>query len=489
LSKWCWLAKTGLAVAMVLAPARAHAQKPILLECYVGKRPDDADRFMGPVLTAVQGRFRVGPDDVGKEWEERYSRPGLAVGPVKLDNVPNQVDDGFRKYANAAGSTAKQNLADAITSLEPIVAIVLASPAALVADTDLQAALKKALVGVAMAHQRLGHATEAFNAMAELHRAFPGGITRKDFGSDPFEFSRAVKKKLDAQGTGTLHVSVDEADASVFVDGRLVSGGRGGAGEFWVTNALAGPHRIYVRKGAASGRLYLVNVGAGQTAGLRVTWSFDEAFHTSPGYTALVYPDVDARDRSLFTDLQRVRRDLGATMVGAVCLEESDRRKLWGVLYSTTGTEPIRERTFALEPVEPSEEHLALFGAYLALESDTPPPEEIAPTPTAPREVPADTAKGRLWLWGGVGGGVTLAAVGTALIALDGKPTCSVPNATCPEEYATQTPGIIAVGVGVSAIAVSTWLLLRHPTNAARPLSGAVFVDHDRAGVVLGGTF
>jgi len=473
---------------MVLAPARAHGQKPVLLECYVGKRPEDADRYVGPVLTAAQARFRVGPDDVGKEWEERYSRPGLAVELVKLDDVPNRVDDGFRKYANAAGETARQNLGEAIASLEPIAAMLLASPAALVADTDLQAALKKALVGVAMAHQRLGHAAEALEAMAELLRVFPGGITRKDFGSDPFEFSRAVKKKLEAQGRGSIHVSVDEADASVFVDSRLVAGGHAGAGEFWVTDALPGIHRIYVRKGAASGRLYGVNVAPGQTAGLRVTWGFDEALHTSPGWAGLVYRDAEERDRSLFTDLQRVRRELDATMIGAVCLEDGARRKLWGVVYSATRTDPIRERSFALEPVEPSEEQLALFGAYLALETDTPPPEEIVPPP-APEKVSAARGTRRWWLWGGIGGGVALTALGAGLIAFDGTPTCNVPDATCPEEYATRTPGIVTIGVGVGAIAVSTWLLLRHSPSAAQPISGGVFVDHDRAGVVVGGTF
>lgn len=53
-----------------------------------------------------------------------------------------------------------------------------------------------------------------------------------------------------------------------------------------------------------------------------------------------------------------------------------------------------------------------------------------------------------------------LLAVGGHLVALDGTPTCDVPNVTCPRLYSTATAGSLLLGVGGligACVAVRYW--------------------------------
>ena len=57
-------------------------------------------------------------------------------------------------------------------------------------------------------------------------------------------------------------------------------------------------------------------------------------------------------------------------------------------------------------------------------------------------------------------GGAALAAVvtGVVLIGLDGNPTCSASNATCPREYATGTAGAVIGVVGLAGAGAAGWM-------------------------------
>ena len=72
-----------------------------------------------------------------------------------------------------------------------------------------------------------------------------------------------------------------------------------------------------------------------------------------------------------------------------------------------------------------------------------------------------DTPRPGRWGWKkyAIGGaGVASLITGLVLIGMDGNPTCDAPNATCPEEYATGTAGVLFTIVGVAGAGVSGWM-------------------------------
>jgi hypothetical protein len=68
--------------------------------------------------------------------------------------------------------------------------------------------------------------------------------------------------------------------------------------------------------------------------------------------------------------------------------------------------------------------------------------------------------------WAGAGATVAALAWGSVWIAVDGKGTCGGPIETCPEVYATRTPGLVIVGAGVALGAVTTWMFLRDRSSS-----------------------
>lgn len=70
---------------------------------------------------------------------------------------------------------------------------------------------RKTLVGLALAHKRLGQVERAAEHMAELLRSFPDrGFNRALFGPEAHELFLGVKRDLEAQAPGALAIEVDE---------------------------------------------------------------------------------------------------------------------------------------------------------------------------------------------------------------------------------------------------------------------------------------
>jgi hypothetical protein len=60
--------------------------------------------------------------------------------------------------------------------------------------------------------------------------------------------------------------------------------------------------------------------------------------------------------------------------------------------------------------------------------------------------------------WATAGGAAALLLTGIVLIALDGNPTCDVPDATCPREYATAAPGVVLGVLGLAGGGAAGWM-------------------------------
>jgi hypothetical protein len=60
--------------------------------------------------------------------------------------------------------------------------------------------------------------------------------------------------------------------------------------------------------------------------------------------------------------------------------------------------------------------------------------------------------------WATAGGAAALLVTGVVLLALDGNPTCDVPDATCPREYATTGPGVALGVLGLAGAGAAGWM-------------------------------
>jgi hypothetical protein len=97
-----------------------------------------------------------------------------------------------------------------------------------------------------------------------------------------------------------------------------------------------------------------------------------------------------------------------------------------------------------------------------------------------------DTPPPSRWGWkkyaiGGVGAAALI--TGVVLLALDGNPTCDAPGATCPEEYATGTAGIVFGVAGLAGAGVSGWMFwsernVRHESAAIAPTRGGAVATY-----------
>ncbi len=128
----------GVSLAIAVPPVPpCQADATIVVEVYVGKRPPDADRLIGPVIQALRASgARAGVRAVGDEYEASQSRPGVAVDQAALDGRPELVNRGFEAWTEARFAEATSMLGRAVTSAEH-------APAALIMDGDLRGAFRK----------------------------------------------------------------------------------------------------------------------------------------------------------------------------------------------------------------------------------------------------------------------------------------------------------------------------------------------------------
>ena len=72
----------SLAGVLLATVSPAHAGDDIVLESYTGARPDEAKKFVRPVIDELGRRGYSAGDDVGRKFESRVSRPALAPTEV-----------------------------------------------------------------------------------------------------------------------------------------------------------------------------------------------------------------------------------------------------------------------------------------------------------------------------------------------------------------------------------------------------------------------
>lgn len=389
---------------VVLGLSAQAAAADLVIESYTSARPESAARVMGVVRTEFRALgYAAEPSGLGDRISAAFSR---AAGPMSDDDAETtrrQVEDGYSKYL--AG-----DFAAAIDALKPALGRLVANPASLALDPSLRDAEHKALIGLALAHKRLGNADEAARHMSELVRSFPDrDVSRAFYGPEAVDLYRGVKSELERQGRGTLRVEVDDSEVVVFLNERYEAVGTA------ARKVLPGTYRVYTQKGTIAGRMRTVEVAAGQEARVFVSWKFDTALRTGSEFAGFIFSAADDRQKYEATYAIAVARALEAPRIVVLTIDVyQGRQALIGQVLPVDGGRPSRMAVLALEPVDPGDDQVRGLARFLAGGQAV--PGLILPTDSGGSHEPREAWYADRWGWGITAAGFVVAGVGAGFL-------------------------------------------------------------------------
>ncbi len=479
--------RTPVAVAILLslAPSRvALAQRgSIVLESYAGERPRDADELLAPLFRELATKGFLAGNDVAQLIEAKVSRAGDPLDPAQLAEATRLIDHGY-------GSFLKGQFEVATTELTRALEMLRSRPATLSKNQPLRDQALRAHLGLALAHQRLGHAEDATAVMAEFARSFPDReISRAQYGPEPAELAKKVRAELDQRGRGALKIKVDDATAVIFLNERYL-----GVGEASVLDLYAGKYRVYVQRGTSAGRVHEIDVVPGSEQTVKISWALDAALKTAP-FTGLAFDGDAARDEAALAS--NLALALDAPRVVVVSIREFDkRRSLWGAVLDPASGKSSRSGALALEPVKPGADKIRELGRYLTGGEASPdiiiePNFDTGPTPKADPEVMNKVRPGsgggsvsrpfKVLKWVTLIVGVGALGAGAYLIAIDGKSSCETTG--CSDEYNTAVPGYVSAGAGAALIGAGIVFFIKD--SGAKKRESQVSFAPARGGMVF----
>ncbi|RMH38649.1 MAG: hypothetical protein D6689_18985 [Deltaproteobacteria bacterium] len=437
-------------------------------------RPKDADRLLAPLLAELASLgYRLG-SDLADDIAKSLSLPG-STGADDVARAIRAVDEGWGRWLDGQFQAA-------IDTLSGAVAVLHANPEAFAANPAHRRLLQRALVGLALAHKRLGQADASEAAMAELVRSFPDEeLDRAEYGPEAYGLYRRVQSAVREQRPGSLRISVDDDSAAVFVNERFA-----GTGEVFLTDLPPGTYRVHVRRGKSGGRLHLVDVASGVNRVLSVDTALDAALRTRGGVVSLEFDRPGERARLEAGKATAIAREVGASGVIVIGVRPFEgRRSIVGSLLSLDSGKPQRSAAIAVEPTLPADALTRSLARFLA--GEEPAPGLIIAEPRPGERGGRPRRRFGPWPWVSAGAGLVAIGAGAFLIDLDG-PIFDDQGRHTPEEYRTRGAGIgLAVGGGIAlATGVALWWLDRRTEPAVVP---AVEVAGERFGVGIMGRF
>ncbi len=480
-NRWIVAAVTACALCV---PGLARGQS-VVFESYPGDRPGDADQLLAPLMAELESRdFLAGPGVLGKRIELRMSRSGHVLSSKEIATARRLVDDGWSKWISG-------NFRGASADMKAALDLYRSAPATIARDQSLRDPVLRALVGYALANKRLGNTAAATSAMAEVLRSYPDrGIDRTMFGPEAKRFYNDVAEDLRRAGTGTLRIDVDDANAVVFLNGRYVT-----LGSTTQSDLFPGRYRVYLQRGESAGRVHVVDVEAGGSAALSVTWGVEGTLRTRH-YVGFQFRGSADQERHEARYATSVARALGATGVVVVRIGIVDGRRVieGSVLLLDTGR-TLRRAYLPIEPVMPNASQVRSLALFLAGEGATKDLVVVGSKRDAPRDrdaPPSHERPYRVWKWLALGAGTAALATGIYLMSIDGDCSTGEPpaGASCAEVYETRTPGIGATVGGAVLVGTGFILWLKDDPNPSEPRRAATVVP-TRGGVMVGfgGTF
>jgi len=436
----------------------------IVLESYTGDRPADAPRLLGPVLDELSRQGYAAGDSVARTFETRGSRPALAGSGLPSD-FSAQVDRGFKAWVQG-------KFDDAINVLGPLIKTAQANSGAFAVNPALRDPLLKALIALALAHQRSGDLQSMKATFAEILRSFPDAqISRATYGPDAQSAFDQTRRALQSGGRGKLTIKLIDETGVVFVNESYRATGS------TTIELMPGEYRVIVVLNKSPSRNHVVEVKTNGETLVEVDPKMDRAVHTN-GYTGLAFATQSNRDATEAIYAARWAKLAGATSVIVVGIDDvRGRTAVVGSLVSLQTGRELRRASVPTEP-DPSTDKLRALARFLA--GENPVPGLDVQFSNALEAIGGgeggDTSRGgggnetphRQGRWGGwrwITGGFAFAALATGgvLVALDGRcPSPPPMGQQCNDFYDTGTAGYITLGGGAVLAAISIYLFVTH---------------------------
>lgn len=494
----------SLAGVLLATVSPAWAGDDIVLESYTGARPDDARKFVRPVIDELGRRGYAAGDDVGHKFESRVSRPAVVSTEV-FKKLKAEADRGRDEWARGKFDSA-------INILTPLVEAARMNQGVFAQQEDegLREAYQEAMIALALSRKGQGDPAGMNEVFGELVRSFTAASLGPAYGPEANQAFEAVRKQLMAR-PGRLVVRLSDESLAVYVDEQLeLVGSRTKSG------MATGEYRVLAKAAHRVSRSHRVEIHPGEDAAVTIDLGFDAAVHVAADWTGLSFATDDEREANESQYAARFATELGARSVAVVgvAVVQGHRVVIGSLINLATGWE-LRRATIAIDSAPPLDrlQALAKFlagdapgrGIEVMVNSDGKgPPQgrhvevaslhDGAAISAPPRNAPVDDRpRWAGWKW--ITGGAAVAALGAGagLVALNGACSSSVSktNGQCPQQYQTLGAGLGVLGGGVVLAGITAYLWATEPTaKPARPTKAA-FVAPTTGGAIAGlaGTF
>jgi hypothetical protein len=454
-----------LALAGAVTPAAAQgppssgttivrAARPIIvLESYVGHRPENASVILEPLLAELEVRgFAARPASILPQLGGLVPRPGALAKDKTAAEITQAADTGFAAYTHGRFAEAEVALMLALDQVHR-------NPALLVLDTNNLNTTFKILVGLALSQAKRGEPSGSTATMIELIRTFRNQpITRADYGPDAEQFYRAVWKQVQAMGRGQLSITVDDEQAVIFVDGQIR-----GLGKATLVDLIPGVYRVFVQVPPTAGRQYEIAVDADRHAALHVDWDLDSSLWVSEPWIGFVFTTEAERAKQARFAGKLARRWGGVDPLAVVgLLQLHGKPGAIGSLYDAAG-HVVRSAVVTLDGADGVKlRSLARFLDDGLAGDGVSVVHDAALNVGPPRE---DGWRSRLVPQLLVGAGAAAVVAGGVLYAIDQDP-----GAATPREYRNAASAGVAVGTfGIAAVSMGLWLWSAHGNRRSAP--------------------
>ncbi len=432
------------------------APRPILvLESHVGSRPAEVGRMIDAVddLLETHGfaahlpkiRWLAGPG---------VPHPGILDPDLTTAIIAQHLNEGWAEFVAARWDEATVKLTRALDD-------VYRNPQLVVDDTGNLERTFKALVALAVSHQRRAEPRSAARTMTEAIRIFPSRrVARVEaWGPEGEKLYSDMTTQVQRRGRGRLSIEARHPEAAIFVEGQLR--GRGNA---QLSDLVPGTYRVFIRLPGAVGHQYRIQVVPDDVAYLRVDPEIDTSLRVDDSWMGFQFTSEAARASEDKYAIEIARRWMGSGTVAVLATRQVQGRPvLEGVRYRD-GLELRRAWIYTDSPDPDGMRQLVRF-----LADGTPGAGlEIDAAPAAPA---APVVARRRWRY------VPQAVLGAGALALLGS---SVWYHVQPDNHHvsltyedTKTPPIIAF-VGSSAVVGAGVYLYLHESQTIDVMPAAM---------------
>jgi hypothetical protein len=403
-------------VAVLCLRAGAAFADGVVVESFTGKRPGDATRLLAPLYDELALRGFASTGSLAGNYDRRVSR--VATTPLPAD-FASAVERGHRAWIEG-------RFDEAIDTLLPLVQVAHASAAVIAQSQTHRAKLLKALVALAVSHQRRGDLAEARATLTEIMRSFPETqLSRGMYGPDAYQLFESVRRDVGRGGRARLSIKAPDT-AAVFINERFEN-----VGSVTKTDLIPGPYRVFVQVGKQTSRAHTVELAADDERIVAFDLGYEVALHTAP-WTGFEFASNKERETNENRYATRYASEAGADAVVVVGIDVvHGRAALVGSLIDLRSSRDIRRASLALEP-EPSEGRVRALARFLGGDDSV---QGLDIEIDGSASVATATGSDRRWmLWSGVAGVVLGTAVGGGLalkLHLDAEAAADELERTC----------------------------------------------------------